>query len=319
MPLRAFCLLLLVAYSSSHARAFEEEGARRQIVAQRASIGELRNQGEGLESRVARLEEALNSQPLLELHSQIENLRLDLNKLQGQIEVLVNENELAQKRQRDFYADLDARLRRIENPGESTTGAEPDASASTAPESDISRPSISRSSAVESSPLTGAGETSSAPRPEAKLDTAIVVPTRPSSMRPQAANTGSAPVENTDSRAYESSFDLFKTGKYKEAISSFNDFLKTYPESNLAASAYYWIGNSYYALRDFSNAVSAQEKLIKSYPNSPKIPDAMLNIASSQQEMNNKTAARKTLEAVVAGYPGSDAAEKAKRRLTSIR
>ena len=317
MLVRGFCLLLLISYNSSHARTFEDEGARPRMVAQRASIGELRNQGGGLESRVARLEEALNSQPLLELHSQIENLRLDLNKLQGQIEVLVNENELAQKRQRDFYVDLDNRLRRLEHPEESaeaTGGPAPGGSAPAA-----SEPAVSRSSVVESSSPVGAGETSLTPSAEAKPAPAVPAPARPPYMGSSAANKSSTPFESTGSRAYESSYDLFKTGKYKEAISSFNDFLKTYPESSFAPSAYYWIGNSYYALRDFSNAVSAQEKLIKSYPNSPKIPDAMLNIASSHQEMNNKTAARKTLEAVVAGYPGSDAAEKAKRRLANIR
>lgn len=312
MLVRVFCLLLLISYNSSHARTFEDEGARPRMVAQRASIGELRNQGGGLEARVARLEEALNSQPLLELHSQIENLRLDLNKLQGQIEVLVNENELAQKRQRDFYVDLDNRLRRLEHPEEPA-----EAPGGTAPAA--SESAVSGSSAVESSSVAGTGESSSAPSAEAKLETAVTVPVRQPYMASSAANPRSTPFESTGSRAYESSYDLFKTGKYKEAISSFNDFLKTYPESSFAPSAYYWIGNSYYALRDFSNAVNAQEKLIKSYPNSPKIPDAMLNIASSHQEMNNKTAARKTLEAVVAGYPGSDAAEKAKRRLANIR
>ena len=67
----------------------------------------------------SRWKKLLSNQPLLELHNQIEALRLDLNKLQGQIEVLVNENELTQKRQKDFYIDLDSRLRRIEQPGES--------------------------------------------------------------------------------------------------------------------------------------------------------------------------------------------------------
>ena len=94
---------------------FDDEEARRQIAVQKASIGEVRSQGQALESRVVKLEDLLNNQPLLELHSQIEALRLDLNKLQGQIEVLVNENESSQKRQRDFYIDLDSRLRRIEH------------------------------------------------------------------------------------------------------------------------------------------------------------------------------------------------------------
>lgn len=44
----------------------------------------------------------------------METLKLDINKLLGQIEILTNENESLQKRQKDFYIDLDTRLRRTE-------------------------------------------------------------------------------------------------------------------------------------------------------------------------------------------------------------
>ena len=92
----------------------------------RHSIGKLRTQDQALDARIAKLEELLSNQPLLELHNQIEALRLDLSKLQGQIEVLVNENELNQKRQKDFYIDLDSRLRRMEQSGGSAaSGAAP--------------------------------------------------------------------------------------------------------------------------------------------------------------------------------------------------
>ena len=118
MLLRAFWLLLLIGVNSAYAGVFDDQEARRQIAAQQALIGDVRNQGQALETRVIKLEETLSAQPLLDLHSQIQTLRLDLNRLQGQIEVLVNENELTQKRQKDFYIDLDTRLRRIEQPDE---------------------------------------------------------------------------------------------------------------------------------------------------------------------------------------------------------
>ena len=116
MLLRAFWLLFLIGCSSSYAGLFDDEEARKQIAAQQVSDWRSAQSGQTLEARIVKLEEVLNNQPLLELHNQIESLRLDLNKLQGQIEVLVNENELTQKRQKDFYIDLDSRLRRIEQP-----------------------------------------------------------------------------------------------------------------------------------------------------------------------------------------------------------
>lgn len=287
MPLRAFLLVFVIGCNSSYAGVFDDEEARRQIAVQKTAIGEVRNQGQALESRVVKLEDLLNNQPLLELHSQIEALRLDLNKLQGQIEVLVNENESSQKRQRDFYIDLDSRLRRIEQPDETAA-----------------------SGSAETAAEPGAPDM----EPEPAATAAAVVSSVAST---PAKGVSSASAKNAESDAYEAAYSLFKAGSYQDAISRFNKFLRSYPGSSFAPSAHYWIGNSYYALRDFKSAISAQEKLIKTYPDSAKAPDAMLNIASSQQEMNKKPAARKTLETLVARYPGSEAADKAKRRLIS--
>lgn len=283
MLLRAFWLLFLIGCNVSYAGIFDDEEARKQIAAQQTLIGELRNQGRTLEARTVKLEEILNDQPLLELHNQIEALRHDLNKLQGQIEVLVNENELTQKRQKDFYIDLDNRLRRLEQPGE------PAASDSESPVS--------------------------ATTSEAAPESIVKAPARVVTVVSPAASV--APAETAGSRDYEAAYSLFKTARYQDAISQFKQFIKSYPESSLVPSAHYWIGNSYYAKRDFKNAISTQEKLINAFPSSSKAPDAMLNIASSQQEMNQKAAAKKTLESLIARYPGSDAAQKAKQRLVS--
>jgi tol-pal system protein YbgF len=280
--LRAFWLLFLIGCNSSYAGMFDDEEARKQIAAQQILIGDLRSQGQTLEARIVKLEELLNNQPLLEFHNQIEALRLDLNKLQGQIEVLVNENELTQKRQKDFYIDLDNRLRRMEQPGESAVSESPASSTASdaGAESNVGTPA----------------------RPESNVE----APSRVVAVVPSAASA--APAETAESRDYEAAYNLFKNAKYQNAISQLRIFLKNYPGSSLAPSAYYWIGNSYYALRDFKNAIDAQEKLIIAFPDSAKAPDAMLNIASSQQEMNKKPAAKKTLENLIATYPGSDAA-----------
>ena len=300
MRLRAFLLLLLIGGNPAYAGLFNDEEARKQIAAQQALITELRSQVQALEARIIKLDEALSSQPLLDLHNQIEHLRVDLNKLQGQIEVLGNESELTQKRQKDFYIDLDDRLRRIEQHGE-TMGSHSSALAPKEKEADMH-------SSVD---------TGSAPDPDAET-TAMASAAAPgvSSSAP-VSNGSAAPADSSEIQAYETAYALFKSAKYKDAISHFNKFIKSYPASSYLPSAQYWIGNSYFALRDFKNAITAQEKLLSSYPDSAKAPDAMLNIASSQQEMGKKTAAKKTLETLIARYPGSDAAEKAKRRLAN--
>jgi len=116
MGLRTLLLLsVLIGCNSSYAALFDDKGARRQIATQQKQIGELRKQEKVLETRITELEET-NNQALVGIHNQVEELRITLNKLNGQIEVLTNEIGLSQNRQKDFYIDLDSRLRRIEQP-----------------------------------------------------------------------------------------------------------------------------------------------------------------------------------------------------------
>jgi tol-pal system protein YbgF len=102
----------------ARAALFDDDEARRRIEVTNQRLAQLQKQ---LEDRVGALEAQLKSQGLIELFSQVEQLKSDIARLRGQVEVLANEQEQAQKRQRDLYVDLDSRLRRLEaGPG---TGA----------------------------------------------------------------------------------------------------------------------------------------------------------------------------------------------------
>lgn len=136
-----------------------------------------------------------------------------------------------------------------------------------------------------------------------------------------AAATAERPAQPdslAESRSYEGALALFRDARYADAIAGFRTFLKTYPESTLAANAQYWIGYSYYALKDYKASLAHQQKLVATYPDSPKVPDALLNVATNQIELNDMAAARKTLKELVARHPGTPAAKLAARRLAAI-
>ena len=118
-----------------------------------------------------------------------------------------------------------------------------------------------------------------------------------------------------ETQAYEAALAQFKANNFGSAIQGLKEFLKTYPNSTLAPSAQYWIGNAYYALRDYKTAIAEQQKVVSAWPEHAKAPDAMLNIASSQAELGDVNGARNTLRTLVAKYPNSPAAEQAKQRL----
>ncbi len=129
----------------------------------------------------------------------------------------------------------------------------------------------------------------------------------------QPAKKPADPAE--EARAYESALNLFKGGKYKEAAAAFDAFVKANPDSDLAPSAQYWLGNSHYGLRDCKKAIEAQKVVIARWPNHPKAADAMLNMSTCQQELGDAKGARHTLESLAAKYPGTPSGDAAAKRL----
>ena len=103
---------------AAHAGLFDDDEARRAILDARTRI-------EALQRDIgARLEAKADKNSLLDLANQNEQLRLDVAKLRGQVEVLTNELANAQQRQKDFYVDLDNRLRKLEPQKVSVDGRE---------------------------------------------------------------------------------------------------------------------------------------------------------------------------------------------------
>ena len=128
-----------------------------------------------------------------------------------------------------------------------------------------------------------------------------------------------APVSGEENEAYERAQGQRRIGNYQGAITAFQAFIAKYPKSTLAPRAQYWIGDSYFNLRDFKNAISNQQKLLSAYPDSNSVPDALLNMASAQLEAGDTATARKTMDSLIARFPSSEAAEKARRRVANLR
>jgi len=143
----------------------------------------------------------------------------------------------------------------------------------------------------------------------------------PEAAAPPGAAAGNSPQLDplVESRSYEAALTQFREANYPAAIVGFNGFLKAYPDSALASNAQYWVGYSYYALKDYKTALAHQQKLVAIYPASNKVPDALFNIAANQFALNDPGSARKTLEDIVAKHPGTQAATLAERRLAELK
>jgi tol-pal system protein YbgF len=238
---------------------------------------------DAFDARLDKLEGAIQqNQQLLGLLREVETIKTELAKMRGQAEVQTHQLDALGERQNDLYVDLDQRLTDL------SKQAAKAAAIAAAPASQPSAP-------APAAPPVAAATPDPAPASTPQLDPLL------------------------ESRAYEAALNHFREPNYAAAIAGFKGFLKAYPDSALAPNAQYWIGYSYYALRDYKSALAHQQKLVAVYPASAKVPDAMLNIATNQIALDNLSGAKKTLEELVSKHPNTHAATLASRRLAALK
>ena len=105
--------LMLLVVLPAHAQLFGgDDEARKAILQIREQIRVLQQRETEMTARLDRMESAQRNQ--LELVNQLDLLRQENARLRGQVETLTNELATLQKRNRDLYADLDARLKKME-------------------------------------------------------------------------------------------------------------------------------------------------------------------------------------------------------------
>jgi len=121
-----------------------------------------------------------------------------------------------------------------------------------------------------------------------------------------------------DKASYQAAFDLLKNTQIDQAIAAFQNFLNTYPNSQLADNAQYWLGEAYYVNKAYPDALVAFQKVVENYPGSRKLPDAQVKIGYCDYELKQFPAARDALAQVVAKYPDAPAAKLAQARLEKM-
>jgi len=118
-------------------------------------------------------------------------------------------------------------------------------------------------------------------------------------------------------RAYKKALNEFNSRKYKEAIRDFSVLMQTNPNHPLAGNCHYWIGESYYALKNYQKATDAFQSVL-SYQKTYKKEPALLMLGLSYLKMGNKKQAKAELSILIRNYPNSTYAKKAKRLLNKI-
>lgn len=153
-------------------------------------------------------------------------------------------------------------------------------------------------------------------------------PTRPSMGPAPSPGTGGQPAQ-----LYQSAYIDFSKGNYVLAVSGFREFLRRFPDSDLADNAQYWIGEAHFSLaRTYAaqgqpgkvgpaleQAVLEFRKVIVNYPRGDKAPTALYKEALALLELKQQSLARARLQYVLDHFPQSEEAHLARERLAALK
>jgi tol-pal system protein YbgF len=229
---------------SAHAGLLDDDEARKAILDLRTKVDTIQ---QDLQTRI---DAKSDKSSALDLVNQNEQLRQELAKLRGQIEVLTNELSNAQRRQKDFYVDLDNRLRKLEPQKITVDGKE---------------------AAVE-------------PAEQKSYDAALAV--FKSGDYKSAAISLSDFLHRYPGSAYAAAAQYWLGNAYyaqrdcKSAIAAQQVVIKNYPDSPKASDALLNIASCYTELKDKSGAKKSLEALITQYPDSSAAQTAKERLAS---------------------------------------
>ena len=147
--------------------------------------------------------------------------------------------------------------------------------------------------------------------PNATGTTAAVAPPPP--LPPAPSTAGLSPT-----RMFDTARADYAAGQWSLAVTGFDAFLKTFPRSEMADDAQFYIGETYYAQNRWPDAIAAYNQVIQNYPVANAVPDAYYKRGLAQERLGQLDEARDSWTTAVTKYPDSDAGRLAKQNLDRV-
>jgi tol-pal system protein YbgF len=135
----------------------------------------------------------------------------------------------------------------------------------------------------------------------------------------KASDTSGVKVNVDPQKLYDASYLDLTKGNYDLAITGFTNYLKYFPETELAGNAQYWLGECYYAKKNFTRAAIEFHKVLENYSTGAKVPSALYKLGLSLIELKSTNQAEKYLNELMQKYPDTQEAKLAEQKLKKIK
>ncbi|HPG38487.1 MAG TPA: tetratricopeptide repeat protein [bacterium] len=117
--------------------------------------------------------------------------------------------------------------------------------------------------------------------------------------------------------AYRDGRQQFEKADYNGAIKAFQNLLANTPNHSLSDNCQYWIGESYFGLKQYQQAIIEFQKVF-AYNQTDKHDDAQLMVAISYVKSGQNDKARSEFQKFTGNYPNSEYMRVAQRYLSKL-
>jgi tol-pal system protein YbgF len=256
---------------TGHAALFDDKEARKKILeveatmqsqnqASQAAIADLKKNQQAIEQRVLAIEAIVKGQGLVDMQNQIENLKQEVARLKGELEVATHNIDATQQRQKDLYGDTDTRLRKLES------GATPVSAAQPAVAADVVATTATSTAPDKSSQEFQLLELANGLSRESKHKDAFNAYDKFLKDYPNSPLAAEA--------KYGLGYSQFALKNYKSAIATQQKVLDMHPDSPKVPDAMFNMANSQIQLGQVANAKKTLKDLVTKFPNSEVTPTA---------------------------------------------
>jgi tol-pal system protein YbgF len=170
---------------------------------------------------------------------------------------------------------------------------------------------------ISNMPVTG----QAAPLPGDAVDPAAAAPGAPapvSAAPPVPAGPPPSIAGQSPARMLDSAKSDYFSGAWSLAVSGFEALIRTFPRTESAGEAQFYIGETYYAQNKWREAIDAYGLVLQNYRTSSTVPDTYFKRGRAYAQIGQPDKAREMWEAVIKQFPESDAARLARQDLERI-
>ena len=152
---------------------------------------------------------------------------------------------------------------------------------------------------------------------ERRLQSAGVANPTGSAPAPQAGAPSATPGISSDT-LYQNALRDYNSGRYDLSRQEFSDFLKNFPDSDLAGNSQFYLGEIDFSQANYQDALAAYDMVLVNYPKSYKLAAASLKKGEAMLALGQKASAIRQFRSVVSRFPGTDESKRAESHLRQL-